>query len=61
MGILNSARMRDFIKEVRQRYDAGWNVALLERRDILAQEPRFAAAGVTALCTALYGIARKAA
>lgn len=47
--------------EVRQRYGAGWNIALLERRDILAQEPRFAAAGVTALGTALYGIARKAA
>ena len=47
--------------EVRQRYAPNWRVDLLERRDILAQQPDFAAAGLTALSTALYGIRRKAA
>ncbi|WP_242112163.1 thiopurine S-methyltransferase [Luteimonas aquatica] len=33
---------------------AGWSATLAERRDILAQEPRFAADGVSALHTAAY-------
>jgi len=40
--------------EVRERYAPSWNVDLLERRDILDAEPRFAAEGVTALATAVY-------
>ena len=47
--------------EVRLRYTPNWSVDLLERRDILAQQPEFAAAGLTALSTALYGIRRKVA
>lgn len=47
--------------EVRQRYAARWNVDLLERRAILDQEPHFAAVGLTALSTALYGLRRQAA
>ena len=43
--------------EVRQLF-AGWDVELLERRDILAQEPGFAAEGVTALSTAAWGLRR---
>lgn len=38
---------------------AGWDVALLERRDILAQEPRFIADGVTALSTAAWALRRR--
>ena len=37
---------------------AGWDVQLLERRDILAQEPGFVADGVTALSTAAYRLQR---
>lgn len=44
--------------EVRQLF-AGWDVQLLERRDILAQEPRFIADGVTALSTAAYRLLRR--
>lgn len=44
--------------EVRRRYAPQWNVDLLERRDILTQEPRFIAAGVTALATAVYRLQR---
>ena len=40
--------------EVRERYAPRWHVDLLERRDILGNEPRFAAEGVTALATAVY-------
>ncbi|MEZ5608192.1 MAG: thiopurine S-methyltransferase [Burkholderiaceae bacterium] len=47
--------------EVRQRYGPDWSVTLLERRDILAQQPNFAAAGLTALSTALYDLTRRAA
>ena len=42
--------------EVHQRYRPHWSVDLLERRDILAQQPDFAAAGLTALATVLYGM-----
>lgn len=40
--------------EVRSLYARHWQVDLLERRDILAQEPGFIADGVTALATAAY-------
>lgn len=40
--------------EVRELYAPQWRVELLERRDILDQQPNFAAEGVTALSTAVY-------
>ena len=44
--------------EVRERYAGRWDVALRERLDILAQEPGFAARGVTHMATAVYGLQR---
>lgn len=44
--------------EVRARFAPDWNVALLERRDILASEPSFQADGVTALATAAWRLTR---
>lgn len=46
--------------EVHERYGRDWAVELLERRDILAEQPGFAAEGVTALETAAYRLLRKA-
>jgi thiopurine S-methyltransferase len=46
--------------EVHERYGGDWAVELLERRDILAEQPGFAAEGVTALETAAYRLLRKA-
>lgn len=46
--------------EVRELYARDWSVATLERRDILAQQPGFAAEGVTALETVAYRLSRKA-
>lgn len=46
--------------EVMQRYGPGWRVQRLERRDILAQDPGFAARGLTALDTAVYRLERTA-
>ena len=40
--------------EVRQLLEPGWDIAVLERRDILAGEDRFREAGVTHLHTAVY-------
>ena len=45
--------------EVRALFGAGWDVERLERRDILEQQPGFAAEGVTALHTAVYRLQRK--
>lgn len=45
--------------EVRTLYGEHWQVDLLERRDILAQQPGFAAEGVTALSTVVYKLARR--
>jgi thiopurine S-methyltransferase len=45
--------------EVRTLFAADWSVALLERRDILAQQPRFQDEGVTALQTAVYRLQRR--
>jgi len=44
--------------EGRALFAPAWEIALLERRDILAQEPRFQADGVTALSTAVYRLTR---
>lgn len=44
--------------EVRARLERDWDVALLERRDILAEEPGFVAEGLTALSTVAYAIRR---
>lgn len=40
--------------EVQALYGAAWKVDVLERREILAQQPKFAADGVTALETVAY-------
>lgn len=40
--------------EVARLFDAPWHASPMERRDILGQEPRFRAEGVSALCTAVY-------
>lgn len=45
---------------VHELYDRRWEVTGLERRDILADEPGFAAEGVTALHTAVYRMHRRA-
>jgi thiopurine S-methyltransferase len=45
--------------EVREAFERDWDVALLARHDILAEEPRFAAAGVSALETVAYRLSRK--
>jgi thiopurine S-methyltransferase len=44
--------------EVRAHLARYWHVELLERHDILAEEPRFAAQGVTTLTTAVYRLHR---
>lgn len=44
--------------EVRALYARDWSVRTLERRDILAQQPGFAAEGVTALETLVYQLTR---
>lgn len=40
--------------EVRALYAPRWDVERLERRDVLAEEPRFVAEGLTALSSAVY-------
>lgn len=44
--------------EVHALFDAQWQVQALEHRDILDQEPRFRADGVTALSTGVYRLQR---
>ncbi|HOV18708.1 thiopurine S-methyltransferase [Ottowia sp.] len=46
--------------EVVQRYAPAWQVQRLECRDILAQEPHFAARGLTALSTVVFRLERAA-
>lgn len=46
--------------EVRDLYGRDWELATLERRNILAQEPGFASGGVSALDTVVYQLSRKA-
>ncbi|QNP40272.1 thiopurine S-methyltransferase [Lysobacter solisilvae (ex Woo and Kim 2020)] len=45
--------------EVRDLYAVDWHVEVLERRDILAQQPAFIADGVTALDTVVYRLIRR--
>lgn len=45
--------------EVRDLYGADWRIEVLERRDILADQPGFAADGVTALETVAYRLQRE--
>jgi thiopurine S-methyltransferase len=45
--------------EVRSLFEGEWRVTVLERRDILAQQPNFQAEGVTALETAVYRLERR--
>lgn len=44
--------------EVRTLYGRDWEVEVLERRDILAQQPLFVEEGVTALETLVYRLRR---
>lgn len=44
--------------EVRALFGDGWSVELLERRDILAEQPGFVEEGVTALTTGAYRLER---
>ena len=44
--------------EVVQHHAPDWHVRRLERRDILSQEPGFAARGLTALSTVVYRLER---
>ncbi|MGH8363508.1 MAG: thiopurine S-methyltransferase, partial [Gammaproteobacteria bacterium] len=46
--------------ELHRLFDAEWKLELLERRDILASQPRFTQAGVSALSTAVYRLQRGA-
>ncbi len=45
--------------EVLERYGRDWLAEVLERRDILAQQPGFVAEGVTALDTVVYRLLRR--
>ena len=45
--------------EVRELYAGHWSVDVLERRDILAQQPGFVAEGVSALDTVVYRLIRR--
>ena len=46
--------------EVRALFGNGWDIELLERRDILGEQPGFAAEGVSRLATAAYRLGRRA-
>lgn len=46
--------------EVRRLYDRDWTLECLERRDILAEQPGFAAEGVTSLHTAAWRLEKRA-
>jgi thiopurine S-methyltransferase len=45
--------------EVRALFAPAWELELLERRDILAQEPRFRDGGMSSLSTAVYRLQRR--
>ena len=45
--------------EVRELYQRDWEVEVLERRDILAQQPSFIDEGVTRLETVVYRLQRR--
>ncbi|MBF6022930.1 thiopurine S-methyltransferase [Lysobacter niastensis] len=46
-------------QEVRELFGREWDIATLERRDILEQQPAFIAEGVTALDTVVYRLDRR--
>ncbi len=46
--------------EIEARFARSWQIGVLERRDILADEPGFAAEGVSALSTTVYALERRA-
>lgn len=46
--------------EVETLFNVSWAAPMLERRDILHQEPRFQAEGLTALSTAVYRLSKRA-
>jgi thiopurine S-methyltransferase len=48
-------------EEVRGLFDGAWDAAVLERRDILAQQPVFQAEGLTALQTVAYRLEKRGA
>jgi thiopurine S-methyltransferase len=45
--------------EVHALFDRDWHIDLLERRDILAEQPGFVAEGISALHTAVYRLRRR--
>ena len=45
--------------EVHALFDRDWHIDLLERRDILAEQPGFIAEGISALHTAVYRLRRR--
>lgn len=45
--------------EVHRLFDPGWNIQQIDRRDILASQPRFSEQGVTALHTGVYALHRR--
>ena len=47
-------------EEVRTLFDKDWSIDLLERRDILSQQPILAEEGITSLHTAVYRLGRRA-
>lgn len=47
--------------EIRQLFGTSWDIELVERRDILASQPGFAKAGLTALATAVYRLRHRVA
>jgi len=47
-------------REVHRLFGEHWDIDLLERRDILADQPGFSEQGVTALSTAVYALERRA-
>lgn len=47
--------------EVRALYEPRWHVERLERRDVLAEEPRFVAEGLSALTSVVYRLQRRSA
>lgn len=47
-------------QEVQRLFEPNWSVDLLERRDILTEQPRFAEQGVTSMTTAVYRLRRHA-
>lgn len=47
--------------EVRSHYEREWTITVLERRDILAQQPAFVEEGVTDLQTVVYRLKRRTA